>query len=138
MADPISMTASIISLATFAVQSSKALYDAVETIRDSGRSIRELKIETGALSGVLSALADTLAVSDAGLRALRVPLQQCGQICENYAVILTRFSAHTSDGKFSWRDCLVATYRGKNLADLRSLIRAYKSTITIALVDAKM
>lgn len=138
MADPVSITASVLTLATFALQSSQALYDIIGSIKNNSRSVRELKDETGALSGVLVSLTETVKNSDADFSALENPLRKCGELCNESAELINKCSVHAGRGKFSWRDFLTSTYKGKDINELRSLIGAYKGTIAIALADANM
>lgn len=138
MADPISITASIVALATFAFQSSQALYNAVDSIKNNSRSVRELKDEAEALSSVLVSLTETVTNSDADFSALETPLRKCGELCNASAKVISKCSVHGGAGKFSWRDFLNSTYRGKTITELRSMIGAYKGTIAIALADANM
>lgn len=138
MADPVSVAASVVALTTFAIQSSKALYDAIDKVKNGSRNLRELKDEMSSLENVLASLSETISVSEADFTALETPLQKCGQLCQDFAIVLNKCSARSGDGKFSWRDFFNSTYKGKDILDLRSLIGAYKGTIAIALADANM
>lgn len=138
MADPISIATGIVGLTAFAIQSSKALYEAIENIKNNGRTIRELKEETISLTKVLCSLEETVALSEIDLSALQVPLRRCGQLCQELSVLLGKCSAHSVNGRFSIRDFFASTYQSKDLTEFRSLIAAYKSTIAVALADANM
>jgi len=138
MADPVSVAAGIVGLTAFAIQSSKVLYDTIESIKNNSRSVRELKEELNSLSGVLHSLEETLAVAEIDFSALQTPLRRCGRLCEEFSVLIKKCSQHGDPGKFSIRDFIAITYKGRDITELRSLIAAYKSTIAIALADANM
>ncbi len=138
MADPISIATGVVGLTAFAVQSTKALYEAIEKVKNNGRSIRELKEETISLTNVLRSLEETLTLSEIDLSVLQVPLRRCGQLCQELSVLLSKCSAHSDNGRFSIRDFFASTYQSKDLTEFRSLIAAYKSTIAVALADANM
>lgn len=138
MSDPVSVAAGIVGLTAFAIQSSKALYDTIEKIKNNGRNVRELKEELTALSSVLKSLEETLAISEVDFGALQPPLLRCGRLCQEYSVLIGKCSAHAGSGRFSLRDFLMSTYKNKDIIELRALLAAYKSTIAIALADANM
>ena len=138
MADPVSVAAGIVGLTAFAIQSSKVLYDTIESVKNNSRSVRELKEELSSLSGVLQSLQETLAIAEIDFSALQTPLLRCGRLCEEFSILINKCSQHADSGRFSIRDFIATTYKGKDINELRSLIAAYKSTIAIALADANM
>ncbi|KAK5069389.1 hypothetical protein LTR51_008639 [Lithohypha guttulata] len=138
MADPVSIVSGIVGLTAFAIQSSKALYDVIETVKNNSRSVRELKAELSSLVSVLDSLRDTLTLSETGMSALQSPLLRCGRLCEEFAVLIGKCSSHSDSARFSLRDSIMSTYRSKDISELRSLLAAYKSTIAIALADANI
>ncbi|OJD21068.1 hypothetical protein ACJ73_07591 [Blastomyces percursus] len=56
MAEPVSLASGIITLAGFALNASKSLYQVVESFRSTKRAVRELKEELEALDGGLQSL----------------------------------------------------------------------------------
>src|ERR1700744_2300227 len=138
MADPLSLASGVLALTTFGIQSTKTLYDVVDSLRNNGRNIRDLKQELESLEGVLQSLQDVQSDEQVDLSALKLPLLRCGQACRDFANIIKECTARSSGGRASFRDWILLTYRGKDIAGFRNIIAAYKSTITIALADANM
>ncbi|KAK5072260.1 hypothetical protein LTR70_010512 [Exophiala xenobiotica] len=82
MTDPVSIATGIMGLTAFAIQSRKALYSTIESLKHNARIVPSIR--------------------------------------------------------FSFRDFFISTSKGKDIAELRSLLAAYKSTIVIALADANI
>ena len=73
MADPISLASGLVALTKFALQSSRALYQAIESFKNNRKAIRDLIEELEALDGVLQSLTETATDSQAHLDALKPP-----------------------------------------------------------------
>ena len=138
MADPISLSSGLLALALFAFQSSKTLFDTFNSFQNNPRTVRELKEELAALSGVLESLHETLKHNESSLLALKLPLLSCGKACVEFEKIVAKCTAHSQKSKTSFRDRARLNYWGKDIAGFQSLIAGYKSTIMIALADANM
>lgn len=138
MADPISVAAGIVGLTGFAIECSKILYSTIDNIKGYGKSVRELGEETKALSEVLGSLQEMCSAPGVDFSSLQAPVARCGQLCQECSTLVMKCTARTDNGKFSVRDFLTLTYKGKNITELRSLMSAYKSTITIAIADVNL
>jgi Fungal N-terminal domain of STAND proteins len=138
MVEPVSLASGVLGLTTFAIQSSKILYEVFESFRNQGRSVRELREELEALGGVLQSLHDTLGDPEIDLSVLKTPLLRCGQACQQFAEIVGKCTTRSGRDHTSLRDWAMLSYRGKDISGFRNLIAAYKSTIAIALADANV
>ena len=138
MGDPISLASGVIALTTFAIQSTKTLYEVIDSFRNKARNVRELKDELEALENVLQSLQGILNDPEIDLSALKLPLLRCGEACQGFAEIIEKCTTRSSTNKTSFRDWFMLTYRGKTISSFRNIIGVYKSTITIALADANM
>jgi Fungal N-terminal domain of STAND proteins len=125
-----------LTLVVSALQSSKSLYQAFDSLQYNGRTVRELKEELVALNEVLQLLQETVNRTDTGLSALELPLSSCAEACAEFAVVVARCTTERS--RSSFRDWARLSYLGKDIAGFRLLVAGYKSTITIALADANM
>ncbi len=138
MADPISLASGLIALTTFALQSSKALYQTIQSFQNNRKAIRDLREELEALDGVLQALTQTATVTPTHLDALKLPLYRCGTACKDFKAIVVKCTAHSSGSRTSFRDWARLTYMGEDITGFRNMLAGYKSTIGIALGDANM
>jgi hypothetical protein len=138
MADPISLASGLLTLATFALQSSKSLYQAVESFQNNPRTIRELKEELEALDGALQSLHETASNSNVDLTGLKLPLLRCGNACKDLEALINKCTTHSGGSRTSFRDWAKLKYMGDNIAGFRNMLAGYKSTINIALGGANL
>ena len=138
MAEPIRIASGLLTLAVFAVQSSRSLYRAIRSFQNNHRTIRELREELEALSGVLLSLHKTAAKNDVDLTALKLPLFRCDKTCGDLEAVITKFTAHSSDVRTSFRDWAKLKYIRDNIIGFKNMLANYKSTISIALADVNL
>lgn len=138
MADPLSVTASLVGLVGFAFQASKSLYQAIESFRSSKRSIRELREEVESLNDILATLSQMAVEYDAQLTSLKLPLLQCGKTCAEFEGVISKCAGHSDGERTSFRDWAKLQYRGGDIGDLKTTLAGYKSTINIAIGGATL
>lgn len=139
MAEPIGIASGVVALATFAFQSSTTLFNVVQSYQSHPKRVRDLTEELETLTGVLSALTETLnANTDAKLSSLEYPLLRCGNACGDFVEELKKCSTRSRAGKTSFRDWAKLTYMGEDIDGFRRMLAGYKSTIIIALTDANL
>ncbi|EGC46698.1 conserved hypothetical protein [Histoplasma capsulatum var. duboisii H88] len=136
MAEPISIASGIITLAGFAFNSSKSLYQAVESFRSTKRAVRELKEELEALDRVLQSLQEAVVTYVDELAGLSLPLLRCGKACKEFEDVINKCVTHSAGSKTSFRDWAKLTYMGEDIERFRWMLAGYKSTINIAIADA--
>lgn len=117
-------------------QSSKSLYQTIESFRSNQRTIRELKEELEALDGVSQSL-QTVANNHGGLAGLDLPLR-CGKACKDFEAVVIKCTVHSGKLRTSFRDWATLKYMGDDIVGLKNMLAGYKSTISIALGDASL
>ena len=139
MAEPIGIASGLVALATFAFQSSIALFNSVKSYQSHPKRVRDLTEELETLNGVLGALRETVnANTDTNLASLGYPLLRCGNACKDFEEELKKCSTRSSAGKTSFRDWAKLKYMGEDIDGFRRMLAGYKSTIIIALTDANL
>lgn len=139
MAEPIGLASGLLGLATFAFKSSIALYNTVRSFQSHPKHVRDLIEELEALSGVLRSLRETVStIANADLSALDIPLQRCGNACEEFEQEIRKCSSRSGGTRTSFRDWAKLRYMGDDINGFRLLLAGYKSTIHIALTDANL
>jgi hypothetical protein len=138
MADPLSISASLVGLVGFALQASKSLYQVIESFKSSKRTVRELREEIESLSGVLETLSQMAIDYDAQLMSLKLPLLRCGKTCAEFEAVVSRCVGHSDKQRTSFRDWAKLQYRGGGIADFKTTLAGYKSTINIAIGGATL
>jgi hypothetical protein len=140
MADPLSITTGILAVGGFALKSSIGLHRIIRDLRSQNRDARALKTELSDLTEVLSSLLDTIA-SNPGLdfNALKLPLQRCGNACEEYGRIIAQCTKHSTEtSRSSIRDWITQKYLQGDINDFKAMLASYKATINIALANANI
>ena len=139
MGEPISLASGLLTLATFAFQSSITLYDTIKSFHSHLRRVCDLIEELEALSNVLGPLIDIVDNNtDTDLSALKLPLLRCGNACKDFETELLKCSSRSSDSRTSFRDWARLRYMGDDVDGFRRLVAGYKLTINIALTDANL
>jgi hypothetical protein len=139
MAEVIGVASGIAGIGTIALQSSVALYQTINSYQSYQPRMRDLAEETGALSGVLESLVETVhATSDLDFSALKIPLKRCGNACDDFKQEIEKCSARSGGSRASFRDWARLKYMGDDIDGFRRLLSSYKMTITIALTDASL
>lgn len=139
MGEPISLASGLLTLATFAFQSSIKLYDTIKSFHTHLRRVCDLVEELEALSEVLGPLADIVDNRpDADLSALKLPLLRCGNACHDFEKELLKCSSRSTNTRASFRDWARLRYMGDDIDGFRRLVAGYKLTINVALTDANL
>lgn len=135
MADPLSITAGIVGLISFALQSSLALCNVIDDLQTSKKEIRELKKEVEAFCLVLESVHQVAAEYQQELRVLELPLRQCGKACQELEKIVTK-CVERSGATFGAYVSL--KFRGDSIAKFKDMLSGHKDAITIALSSATL
>ncbi|KJZ69222.1 hypothetical protein HIM_11385 [Hirsutella minnesotensis 3608] len=139
MADPLSISASVIALVTFAVASSTNLYATIRAFRSQDKRLRALKSELGDLNDVLKALLETVNNNpDLDFEALKPPLHRCGNACKEYGDLIARFAERPTSSGSTIRHWITEKYLQGDITDFKAMLAGYKSTINIALANANI
>ncbi|OBT79864.1 hypothetical protein VF21_01577 [Pseudogymnoascus sp. 05NY08] len=138
MADPLSVTASLLALVTFAAKSTQSLYQLIASFQSSQRTLRGLKEELEALNEVLQSLHATISNGKVDLTPLTLPLTRCNQACQDFEAIVLKCTKHSNGTRRSLRDWTTLTYMGGDIDAFKNMLGGYKSTIAIALGDANI
>jgi hypothetical protein len=138
MADPIGLSLGLQVLATSALQSNRALYHTVISLRNIPKTARELGEELRAMNGVLEKLQEMASNTDIDLTMLRIPLRQYGKTCEDLEAVIVSFTAHSRGSRATFKDWAKLLFIGENISGIRNMLAGYKSTFIIALAEANM
>ena len=132
MAEVIGITAGLIGIASFAFQTSKELYNFVNSIQNAPQTIRDLKAELIALGPILSSIQQVITSDASRFEDVRYPLHQCGMVCFHLRSLLQQCTEHSATGR-SARDWVKMQYKGKTIDGYKGQLASYKATIGIAL-----
>lgn len=133
MAEAIGVTASLLGIATFAFQTSKEVYNLVNSIQKAPKTIRDLKSELLALDPVLSSIHKAVMSDLSKFEDIRYPLYQCGMVCSYLRSLIQQCTAHSANGSISARDWVKMQYKGKTIDGYKGQLASYKATIALVL-----
>lgn len=143
MSDPLSVTASVIGVATLAYQSCKALNDIISSFVDAPKTLRDMCRDLDALQSLLASLQVAVdGVPDASLSAdqraclaeLKPPVQSCHISCDDFIGKLAKVTSHSEEGgRVNWLDRARLHFNEKDITSLKSRLGDCKQTLNVAL-----
>ncbi|KZL87542.1 hypothetical protein CI238_01382 [Colletotrichum incanum] len=140
MSDPLSVASALIAIVTATIQSSKVLYDTIQSFKNHRKVVTQLVEELTALNEVLLSL-DALVRSeedDGTLKSLKLPLLQCQRACAEFNALIVQCSKNSGRPRTSFRDWFKVRYMESDIAGFTGMLAGYKSTISIALGSANL
>jgi hypothetical protein len=139
MGDPLSVASGLIAIVTATLQSSKILYETIQSFRNHQTAVSDLVRELRSLESVLRPLQDHVRTDERAFVPLKFPLIQCRQACADFQTLIEQNSRRSRDKtRTSFRDWAKLMYMNGDIVSFKELLAGYKSTITIALADANL
>lgn len=130
MADPLSITASVLALVTAAMKSTKSLHETVKRFKDRDSTLRRLQHELEDLTTILESLTQVINVETSVMKLLQGPIDRCTQVCSDFEESMKKFSAKSKAG---FRDWTKMEFMRGDINEFIDTIAGYKSTITVGL-----
>jgi hypothetical protein len=130
MADPLSITASVLAVVTAAIQSTKSLSATVKRYKDRDKTLDRLHHEAEDLTAVLSSLKEALDSDESISALLEGPVDRCSQVCREFQDAMEKFGGKTKTGLRDWTK--MEFMRG-DIRDFTDTLASYKSTIMVGL-----
>ncbi|KAJ0415416.1 hypothetical protein BJY00DRAFT_293548 [Aspergillus carlsbadensis] len=139
MVDGLSVAASVVGLATAALQSLQFLYTTIGNLKDVPQTIANIKGDLQSLQAVLEKLQQTLK-EDASLVLNDVVIQtvqDCDSACKSFQAVIARWMRHSTEEKTFWADrWRVGLFGLQKIAAFQGRLGDCKMTITVALSTA--
>jgi Fungal N-terminal domain of STAND proteins len=130
MADPLSITASVLAVITAAVQSTNSLCEAIKRFKDRNKTLRRLQDELGDLTNILDSLTKVTNDEASMLTLLQGPIERCSQICGEFEQSMKVFGGKSRTG---FRDWTKMEFMRGDINEFIDTIAGYKSTISVGL-----
>jgi hypothetical protein len=142
MADGLSVVASVVGIATAAVQSIQFLSITIDNIKDAPDTIRNIKLDLQAVEPVLRSL-DTASQSDGSQIVLGAEVKSavvnCNKACTDFQALLSRWMKHSSEEKTFWMEgWRVGLFGQERIKTFKGQLSDCKSTLNMALSTASM
>lgn len=130
MADPLSITASVLAVITAAIQSTKSLNGAVSRYRGHDKTLGRLQDELQDLAKILESLERAVGDEMTMLELLQNPIDRCSKVCQEFEESMETFWRKSKTGLRDWTK--MEFMRG-DINDFIERISGYKSTISVGL-----
>lgn len=139
MADPLSVIASLLAVATAGVQSTRSLKEAAKRYKTRDATLRRLLDEIEDTENILGALEQLLGAAtsepalatDASMaKLLRGPIARCSQVCSEFEEAMAQFSRKSKTGFTDWAK--MEFMRG-DVNQFIETVAGYKATISVGL-----
>lgn len=131
MADPLSISASVLAVITAAIQSTNSLCAAVNRFKERNKTLKNLQDELEDLAKILSSLKQAVDTDAAILLLLEGPVERCSRICNEFEQSMSVFSGRSK--KVGFLDWAKMEFRRGNINEFAETIGGYKATISIGL-----
>lgn len=130
MADPLSVTASVLAVATAAVVSIRSLCDTVKSFQNRNNTLRRLQSQLQELATILDSLIQVMDDDTSLLPLLEGPIDRCKDICNEFEQSMKKFHGKSKTGLLDWTKL---EFMKGDINDFIETIEGYKSTITVGL-----
>lgn len=136
MADPVSIGASVITVAAASIQSVMCLRDAIKRYQSRDKTLKRLLGQLQDLINILNQLEEVTTVQETSiLKLLGGPISRCGELCGEFEEAMKSFSEKSKVGV---RDWMKMEFMRGNINTFIETLEGYKSTITIGLGTVTM
>ncbi|KAJ6016358.1 hypothetical protein N7540_010949 [Penicillium herquei] len=130
MADPLSITASLLAVITAAVQSTNALRETITSFKDRDKTLARLQNELHDLVTILNSLEKLVNTEASMLSLLKGPIERCTLMCQEFQRSMGTF---VRKSKSSFRDWTKMEFMKGDIHEFMDTISEYKSTISVGL-----
>jgi hypothetical protein len=130
MADPLSISASVLAVVTAAIQSSKSLYATVQRYKNRDKTLNKLQNELEDFVNILTSLEAAIGTEAAIIMLLKKPVERCNQICQDLEATIERFGKKSALGLVDWARM---EFMASDINGFMDTLAGYKSTISVGI-----
>lgn len=147
MTDPLSVTASVIAVATLTMQSCKAAYNLIDGLKEAPQAIARSKSSLAETEKTVQALRETLTANfgpSSGLNStlatidLDGTLKSVHRLCGEFATAITGFTGHSTNDRFSKRDRIAVNFHESKMRNLDRQLGYCQQTLSMVLVSINL
>ncbi|GKT67147.1 hypothetical protein ColTof4_13537 [Colletotrichum tofieldiae] len=130
MADPLSITSSVLAVAAAAIASTRVLNETLSLLKNHDSTLQRLQCELNDLAVVLNNLEDMLQRDVSSMTPLKGPISRCSQLCLDFDKSMNEL---TGKAKIRSRDWAKLKLRRDDIHELIDKLSGYRSTIAVGL-----
>ncbi|PVH67592.1 hypothetical protein DL98DRAFT_662565 [Cadophora sp. DSE1049] len=142
MADPLSITASVIGITTAALQSARFLVKTIDNVKDAPGTIKDLSADLRIVESVLQEL--NANVQEDSLQIIRSSqigpaVENCDRACKAFQSQVERWMKHSKEDKIFWISrWKIGLFGPDRIKTFKGQLNDCKSTLNIALTTANL
>jgi len=144
--DPLSVTASVLAIATFAWQSCKAAYELIDGLSEAPETITKCKTSLIETQRALEGLHETLTLNDSTgalqsvLQTIKLDgaLRSAQSLCDDFAKIIKKLTYHSADGKLRMRNRVMIHLQESKIQKLNKELGDCQRTISLVLASINL
>ncbi|KAF7540073.1 hypothetical protein G7054_g1708 [Neopestalotiopsis clavispora] len=135
MADPLSISASIVGLTVPALHAVRLLLDDIQKLSDAPNVAQQLRDDLGAVETAITSLGGVNEQDLAGLGEniaanIRTTIRICQKSCDSFRADVQRWTRHSDAEKLSWRDrTSIGFFKEGQIKSMSQQLQNCKSTI---------
>lgn len=130
MADPLNVAASLLTVLTTAIKTTKSLLEAVRRYKERNKTLGRLCDELEDLINILENLEKACQSDSPTLDLLGRPIRRCSQLCSEFETTMNEFAAKS---KVGFRDWAKMEFMRGDINEFMDTLTGYKSTISVGL-----
>lgn len=147
MADPLSVTASIVSITAAALHSFSKLQDLIGKIKDAPSLVAAIKMDLENVDVIVSGLRNSLEKPTTDTESehlfddlrIQFAVKTCGEVCGRFESTLMHWIRHSKEDKMHWWDRIRAGYFGEEkIKAFTAELGTCKATVSLALEAANL
>ncbi|KUJ12748.1 uncharacterized protein LY89DRAFT_687709 [Mollisia scopiformis] len=142
MADPLSITASVVGITTAALQSAQFLVKTIDNIKDAPGTIKDLSVDLRVVECVLQELnANVQYASSQIIRSSQIgpAVENCDRACKAFQSQVERWTKHSKEDKIFWISrWKIGLFGPDRIKTFKGQLNDCKSTLNIALTTASL
>lgn len=140
--DPLSITASIVSITTAALQSVRLLVKTIDDIKDAPETVKGVSDDLRAVQPVLQNLDKALYDSPSQIilgSQVKYAVENCDRACVTFKSQMERWMEHSTGDKMFWIDrWKIGLFGLQRIKTFKGLLSDSKGTLSVALSTATM
>lgn len=142
MTDGLSVAASIVGIATTAIQSVQFLSKTIDNIKDVPDTVKNIKVELQAVEPVLRHLNTALQGDDSQILLsdeIKSAVENCDRACTAFQKLLDHWMRHSTGDKTFWMDrWRVGLFGQDRIKTFKGQLNDSKGTLSVALSTASV
>ena len=130
MADPLSITASVLTIVIAAAQSVKSLHETVSRYKGRDKTLGRLQDELQGLRNILDSLQEAIHAEASVSALLKGPVGRCSDVCQEFERSMRSFNEKSKAGIRDWAKL---EFKRGDINEFIDTLSGYKATIAVGL-----